>query len=403
MQQPPQSPQHVDYHTVTRPALDRMGGEELKNLERVLQMNQATVNYNFATTTTPTAQPMDITSLGYNPYLMGQFQQPTPHSPAQFHPPPSSPAQFTTQQMQTPTSPQPTPIHHHHTHRQHTQQTARQPQPSSASHPQYPPIIQFPVVPFWTACPLPFSPLAYPQMIIPPNLAAAVQQQHPIGPQLLRPYQPAAAGAPTQQHPATFHQQPPQQVVNPKLEKYRKKRAKRQWSHPTTSTERPRGGSDPSKLRSNTAPTTTIPQQQELQKKLQDLEEKLSTSEFESQLLREKLVATQKELERIRIQGGTTNKNQTISSDDMFFRQFLLPNTEFDWNDSFGDAIYSPFRSGNNHHSAFKEKIDLSQRKQELKQISSIPYTPEVENANQEWIRALLEKDDSEDDDDLPM
>eukprot|EP01088_Endostelium_zonatum_P000553 TRINITY_DN107_c0_g2_i1.p1 TRINITY_DN107_c0_g2~~TRINITY_DN107_c0_g2_i1.p1 ORF type:complete len:348 (+),score=113.45 TRINITY_DN107_c0_g2_i1:560-1603(+) len=42
--------------------------------------------------------------------------------------------------------------------------------------------IAFPVVPFWTACPLPFNPVYYPQMVVP-----AFTQQFQFGPELLKP------------------------------------------------------------------------------------------------------------------------------------------------------------------------------------------------------------------------
>jgi hypothetical protein len=132
------------------------------------------------------------------------------------------------------------------------------------------PVIQYPFVPFWTACPLPFSPLAYPQIIMPPS-AMAPQQ---IGPQLLRPINWQQMPMPNFQAPHQIHRNPsagssqpstpqststasstplhtpllPSQSVpgtpaypmmgttdkksdyEEKLERYREKRMKRKWS-----------------------------------------------------------------------------------------------------------------------------------------------------------------------------
>jgi hypothetical protein len=242
----------------TRPALDMVGSEQLKNLERVLVMNYETMQAPPQQHQQPPSTPMSHhpspmptpatnNSSQFNPYLLMQvlgnpatteIRQPNgkPHSPV------ASPS-ATSSAAAT---------------------SAPQPQAQMVA-----PIIQYPFVPFWTGCPLPFSPLAYPQMIIPQTMPSQV-----IGPQLLRPVNwdqqlpttpyPSTPQQPPTPYPSTPQPRPiqparipstPQTIASPtlpssiepstststststsdyeqKVDKYRMKRAKRTWRKP---------------------------------------------------------------------------------------------------------------------------------------------------------------------------
>jgi len=118
---------------------------------------------------------------------------------------------------------------------------------------------------------------------------------------------------------------------------------------------------------------------EELMKELEVLHLQLSTSKYESQLLRERLNTTERELSRIRNQSG-----RVPYDDDMYLRQVGMHGQPCGQNMSISDLetqleleqqgiIYSPFRHGNTLVDAFKEKIDFSQRKHDLRPINS-PY-----------------------------
>lgn len=151
----------------------QVGSDELKNLERVLMMNWSTMQQQ----PPPPQTSLGAESLQFNPYLL-QMMQTSQQAPA-----------GQTMPVVQPSPPQ--PRHHggsHHGGDSNGSLDRRNSSDNSGAQQQqqqqgFQPVIQYPFVPFWTACPLPFSPLAYPQIIMPP--AAMAPQQ--IGPQLLRP------------------------------------------------------------------------------------------------------------------------------------------------------------------------------------------------------------------------
>jgi len=418
-----------------RPALEMVGSDELKNLERVLMMNWSTMQQQPAASSLGEGLPM-------NPYLL--------------------------QMMQT--------AHHHHHHQQQQQQLSVQsipvtqspPQPRHATNPSedqangsngvgpngrarsnsslstneggssqqqqqqqqqqqgFQPVIQYPFVPFWTACPLPFSPLAYPQIIMPP--AALAPQQ--IGPQLLRPINwqqmslpnfhhqaPPSSSSSSQLHrsqstpsqPPTprststattpahtpRHQPTPQSPqlypsslplpmdkkseYAEKLERYREKRMKRKWSRmpdqrlSQAAQNRPRDECGKFTSDEKAAAMSSHEASQKassLQKQLDELMQQLSRSQYESKLLREKLVQTERELGLLR----TSHSSPKSIPDDMYQRQ-VITHAQASQPDLYACAddgiIYSPFKGGNAILSAFKEKVDFSQKKQDLRPINS--------------------------------
>ena len=190
--------------TATRPVFHQMGNEAISNLERVLAMNSITMQQTYPHTQQPEQQfkPIDLTNGQYNAYLYNSLMQNYPQQAQQ-------PIEFRSDLPQPPTHP-----------------VAQQQQQSM---PGFPPFIQYPFLPFWTACPLPFSPLAYPQIIIPPAMATP----QPVGPQLLRPVT-------VPQVPLQFGEKHDYQPIRPKaietkeekLNRYKEKRSKRLWSRP---------------------------------------------------------------------------------------------------------------------------------------------------------------------------
>jgi hypothetical protein len=403
----------------SRPALDMVGSEELKNLERVLMMNYETIQ----TPQQPTSPIPIQNNAQFNPYLLQMLQlqaQLQPSTPPTVNSPPQK-------DQSAPSSPQP--------------------QPQIVT-----PIIQYPFVPFWTGCPLPFSPMAYPQMIIPQTIVPQT-----IGPQLLRPVNwqqvqplPNYSTQPAAQQPrqtTTHHIQTQPRTIQPipptihkldlsspvssvisssqpkfqdgksnseyqqKVDKYRMKRAKRTWRKPDQRL------SQMAQQRTRDANGKFSPEAKEtsrdeqLKKQLEDLKAQLSQTQIESSLLREKLLTTERELALLK----SIDQPRPAAVDDMYQRQVCSANHQLgnSISDPFGHfshadvgTIYSPFRGGNAMVDAFKEKVDFSQKKQELKPINSPFLQAEIERCchRDDWVDLFLsEKDDPDDDDSIPI
>lgn len=373
-----------------RPALEMVGSDELKNLERVLMMNWSTMQQQ-------PQPPVSSDSLPLNPYLLQMMQMQTAQQQSSVQ---------TIPVVQSPPQPR------HATGVRTNNLGGREQQQQQA----FQPVIQYPFVPFWTACPLPFSPLAYPQIIMPPS-AMAPQQ---IGPQLLRPInwqqmpmpnfqaptpqihrgqsspsqpstpQSTTTASSTPAHtPLLPHSTPatPQLYPNEKkseyeekLERYREKRMKRKWSRmpdqrlSQAAQNRPRDENGKFTSDEKVAAISSYEASQKadhLQKQLDELKEQLSRSQYESKLLREKLVYTEREL-------GVLRSNQPTPKtipDDMYQRQVVAHAQMPLQGDLFACAddgiIYSPFKGGNAILDAFKEKVDFSQKKQDLRPINS--------------------------------
>jgi len=376
-----------------------VGSEQLKNLERVLVMNYETIQAPPQQPQTPAPQPSPIqpSNSQFNPYLLMQVLG----NPNELRP-----------KVQASSSPTPTP----------------QPQPQMVA-----PIIQYPFVPFWTGCPLPFSPLAYPQMIIPQTMPAQT-----IGPQLLRPVNweqvPTTTSYPStpQQPPATPQPrliQParipstPQTIASPslpsteqqpteyeqKVDKYRMKRAKRTWRKPDQrlsqiAQQRTRDANGKFSTEGK------APQDEQLTKQLADLKAQLSRTQIESSFLREKLLTTERELAILKSQDEEEGPKTPAVVDDMYQRQVSSANHQLGsamgennpWVNAEGGTIYSPFRGGNAMIGAFTDKVDLSQKKQALKPTNSPFLQAEFERQREDWVDLFLsEKDSSDDDEDM--
>lgn len=397
--------QNADAHNAAwnqRPALEMVGSDELKNLERVLMMNWSTMQQPQPTQPQPQQQqpqpqPQPPTSLSdslqLNPYLLQMMQ---------------------VQAAQQQSSVQTIPVHQSPPQPRHAAQRSANGGASNDQQQQaFQPVIQYPFVPFWTACPLPFSPLAYPQIIMPPS-AMAPQQ---IGPQLLRPInwqqmpmpnfqaphqrsqpptpQSTSTASSTPLHTPLLPQSTPGTPAYPmmggsekkseyeeKLERYREKRMKRKWSRmpdqrlSQAAQNRSRDENGKFTCDDKVAVISSYEASQKadyLQKQLDELKEQLSRSQFESKLLREKLVHTEREL-------GVLRSNQPTPKaipDDMYQRQVVahaqMP--QACQGDLFACAedgiIYSPFKGGNAILAPFKEKVDFSQKKQDLRPINS--------------------------------
>jgi hypothetical protein len=397
--------QNADAHNAAwnqRPALEMVGSDELKNLERVLMMNWSTMQQPQAQPQ-PQPQPPLSDSLQLNPYLLQMMQ-----------------VQATQQQSSVPTIPvqtmpvQQSPPQPRHAAGRSANNGGRNDQ--SQQQQAFQPVIQYPFVPFWTACPLPFSPLAYPQIIMPPS-AMAPQQ---IGPQLLRPINWQQMPMPNFQAPPQMHrnQSSPSQPSTPqststasstpihtpllpqstpgtpayfgdkkseyeeKLERYREKRMKRKWSRAPdqrlSQAAQNRSRDENGKFTCDGKVVAHFSDEASqkaayLQKQLDELKEQLSRSQFESKLLREKLVYTERELGVLR----TNQPTPKAIPDDMYQRQVVahaqMP--QACQGDLFACAedgiIYSPFKGGNAILAPFKEKVDFSQKKQDLRPINS--------------------------------
>eukprot|EP01087_Luapelamoeba_hula_P020906 TRINITY_DN720_c5_g1_i1.p1 TRINITY_DN720_c5_g1~~TRINITY_DN720_c5_g1_i1.p1 ORF type:complete len:454 (+),score=80.11 TRINITY_DN720_c5_g1_i1:357-1718(+) len=370
--------------SIARPALEYMNEEQLNNLERVLALNRSTMQ-TFATCYTegsnnnnnPTAPcpTPTIPSHQYNQYLYNSLQS----SPEPLMSYPSMPQSL---EVKPPTSSVP------------TTQTAA-PQAFAPA-----PYIQYPFLPFWSACPLPFSPLAYPQIILP---QAFPPQQ--IGPQILRPVpvlttgMPFAAPAPhpqtqtipkshTYATPSPIAPRPPQtppvsstlpsspvttfttSMHTPssttgtdreyKIDKYRDKRSKRNWSrNPDPKLSR----MAQERLRDQSGKFVSVGDRavQELQQELYEMKQHLLRTEQQLDELRE------------------MNLRQ---HDDMYFRSVnninvhaVQPFQVHQQTLAQSGVIYSPFRGGNTAVEAFKEKIDLRDKRDSLKKTHS-PFLP---------------------------
>lgn len=390
----PQIPMSGSHSWHTRPALDMVGTEQLKNLERVLVMNYETMQAPpQQPQTPPQPSPMPPSNSQFNPYLLMQVL--------------GNPAEVRPKTQATSTS-SPT--------------TAPQPQTQMVA-----PIIQYPFVPFWTGCPLPFSPLAYPQMIIPQTMPA-----QSIGPQLLRPVNweqvPTASYPSTPQQPPTTPQprpiQParipstPQTIASPslpptepsteyeqKVDKYRMKRAKRTWRKPDQrlsqiAQQRTRDANGKFSTEGK------VQQDEQLTKQLADLKAQLSRTQIESSLLREKLLTTERELAILKSQEEEDIPKPAVV-DDMYQRQVCSANHQVGslgdpWVNAEGGTIYSPFRGGNAMIEAFTDKVDLSQKKQALKPTNSPFLQAEFERQREDWVDLFLsEKDSSDEDEDM--
>lgn len=347
----------VSEDPMIRPVFNHMNNESISNLERVLAMNSITMQQTYpqaqAQEQEPHFKPIDITNGQYNAYLYNamlqnyqQLQQQQLQQP---------------QSMEFPTSIQQAPTHHGAPAQQQSVQG-------------FPPFIQYPFLPFWTACPLPFSPMAYPQIIIPPAMATP----QPVGPQLLRP----VTAVPMS--PPNFGVKHDYQPIRPKavetkeekLNRYKEKRSKRLWSRPPDqrlsqiAQERPR---DQSGKFVSTKSTS------ERERELKDLKAELSE-------VRQKLQTTERELSMLKRDGWT--------NDDMYLRQ-VMQNQYHQYNQALQEqcaqqgVIYSPFRGGNTAVQPFKEKIDFKERKTALKKIDS-PYLTEIEKQQLEYQRQQL-------------
>lgn len=202
-----------EYSNIRPRVQDMMGNEAISNLERVLAMNSSTIQQTGPGQPGPEGfKPLELTNGQYNAYLYNSMMQSLA----------AQQAQAQTQPLEFQSPPQP------HSTAQPTEQTL----PTG-----FPPYVQYPFLPFWTACPLPFSPLAYPQIIIPPAMATP----QPVGPQLLRPVPPVQQ-MPIPNFPGTIkHDYQPirpkvatgsAETKEEKLNRYKEKRSKRLWSRP---------------------------------------------------------------------------------------------------------------------------------------------------------------------------
>jgi len=164
-----------------------------------------------------------------------------------------------------------------------------------------------------------------------------------------------------------------------KLERYREKRMKRKWSRmpdqrlSQAAQNRPRDECGKFTSDEKAAAMSSHEASQKassLQKQLDELMQQLSRSQYESKLLREKLVQTERELGLLR----TSHSSPKSIPDDMYQRQ-VITHAQASQPDLYACAddgiIYSPFKGGNAILSAFKEKVDFSQKKQDLRPINS--------------------------------
>eukprot|EP01089_Gocevia_fonbrunei_P017236 TRINITY_DN5528_c0_g1_i1.p1 TRINITY_DN5528_c0_g1~~TRINITY_DN5528_c0_g1_i1.p1 ORF type:complete len:343 (+),score=84.54 TRINITY_DN5528_c0_g1_i1:85-1113(+) len=134
-------------------------------------------------------------------------------------------------------------------------------------------ISPYPGVPFWTACPLPFAPWNYPQMVLPPHTL----QQLPVGPELLRP--------------ASENLIKGQREIEPVPTDPLAKRASRQWASPS-----------------------------QYEEEINNLKLQLQASENTSRILKERLEASKEELKRLRKSGHISPPGE---KDDMFIRTVM--------------------------------------------------------------------------------
>eukprot|EP01090_Pellita_catalonica_P019994 TRINITY_DN6955_c0_g1_i1.p1 TRINITY_DN6955_c0_g1~~TRINITY_DN6955_c0_g1_i1.p1 ORF type:complete len:399 (+),score=62.96 TRINITY_DN6955_c0_g1_i1:98-1294(+) len=339
-----------------RPALQRMECDQLKNLDRVLLMNKETMRLRESEKQAPISPSRHA---NINPYLLD-----------------------------------PNGNNYAGTQRKADNFENQANQNGSQQHQR--PVIAYPVVPFWTGCPLPFSPMSYPQVVIPQGNYPSIQ--YPIGPQMLRPVNPVNYSGsnvmltgrnvpinPPNGEPKSPFQPEVDMMANhvnreQALNKYRAKRARRKWSHrpnPKLSmiaASRPRDATG--KFMKTPGECEALAQKtQEYNNTLAALQNRLQHSEFESKLLREKLLYTEKELNVL--------KNRQTYEHDMYRRTFLRNDVNdtsmLNMNPVEGQkhpqSIFDPFKTGNQPVEAFREKIDFSQKRQDLKQINS-PWLP---------------------------
>eukprot|EP01089_Gocevia_fonbrunei_P016088 TRINITY_DN4906_c0_g1_i1.p1 TRINITY_DN4906_c0_g1~~TRINITY_DN4906_c0_g1_i1.p1 ORF type:complete len:346 (+),score=73.93 TRINITY_DN4906_c0_g1_i1:266-1303(+) len=292
-----------------RPALSMMEGDQLKNLDRVLTMNRQTVQHINSSNPPPPPLPQVPQMSNLNPYMLQMSSDflpaPTPQSSVT---PPSS-------DVSTPSP-----------------ATSR---PLTSTSPSGPPNVPY-WIPFWTGCPLPFSPMAYPQIIVPQQ-----PLQHPVGPQFLRPVQFPPVYAPTVD--------PSTESREKKLDRYRAKRAKRKWSRspdPRLSTYASTRARDEN---GKFIKVDVLKKTQEYEEQLQTLQNRLVAQEHQSRMLIEKLNATERELNVLKKSAAEDKTVKSVTPSD-----------------------------------AFKEKIDLTQKRQDLRQINS-PWITNQQVVDREW------------------
>jgi len=160
----------------------------------------------------------------------------------------------------------------------------------------YPPSVPYPFVPFWSGCPLPFSPMAYPQIVLPPQPTISTNTKEG------------------------------------KIAKYRLKRGKRNFNRPVdqqrsllaqsrTRDERGKFEVSAARLEVNSAIASLQVDQlgKKVEKSLRDqvdeLKLRLAASESESQLLRQKLLNIEKELQQLKVQTRANNQNDQPPSE----------------------------------------------------------------------------------------
>lgn len=252
----------------------------------------------------------------------------------------------------------------------------------SASAPRSPmgrtqsPFVAYPVVPFWTACPLPFSPLTYPQMVVP---NPGTNYMGPVGPQILRSGSKRADMTASGGAKASYggHVHRTYQHLEPKItpassrrevisERQRNRRSKRALPKPNPAL------SEIARERERDAQGKFLTDRKKLNRIILDLEGKLQASSEESEMLKKKLQETQMELNHLR--------QQSIQLDDMYRRQVYqsqmlaphgtVPQVPIADGGIPTSDIYSPFRSGNAMVNAFKEKIDFAEVASQLKPAS---------------------------------
>mmetsp|Transcript_5435 Transcript_5435/g.13678 ORF Transcript_5435/g.13678 Transcript_5435/m.13678 type:complete len:326 (-) Transcript_5435:29-1006(-) len=176
--------------------------------------------------------------------------------------------------------------------------------------------VMYPWVPFWTGCPLPFSPMAYPPIfpqmssnfMIPKTPSQAVQtsrllQQNAAAPSAT--VSPSTASTPYQKED--------------RLAKYRCKRVKRKWNRPT---DLQRSTIAKSKLRdSNGQFTMAMKVEKSLNAQVEELRRQQLESESESRLLRERLRHLEAELQLMKAQSHSQVSSPASSPYDVVIEE----------------------------------------------------------------------------------